>query len=62
MCRAVALRQPYRYQEVAVGLPGTDSAAYYQEIPEKIVKEMWSRLPETLREILREMRGIGDIR
>ena len=38
------------------------SAAYYQEIPEKIVKEMWSRLPETLREILREMRGIGDIR
>ncbi len=31
--------------------------AYYQEIPEEIAKEMWSRLPDEFREILREMRG-----
>lgn len=36
--------------------------AYYQEIPEEIVKEMWSRLPETLREILLEMRGSSGVR
>ena len=56
MCRAAALRQLYRYQEVAVGLPGTDYATDYQEIPEKIVKEMWSRLPVAFRQILQEMR------
>ena len=28
-----------------------------EEIPEEIAREMWSRLPETFREILREMRG-----
>ncbi len=38
-------------------ITGGIAEAYYQEIPEEIVKEMWSRLPETLREILREMRG-----
>ena len=38
-------------------ITGGLSEAYYKEIPEEIVKEMWSRLPETFREILREMRG-----
>ena len=38
-------------------ITGGIAEAYYQEIPEEIVKEMWSRLPETFREILREMRG-----
>ena len=36
-------------------ITGGIAEAYYQEIPEEIVKEMWSRLPETFREILREM-------
>lgn len=38
-------------------ITGGLAEAYYKEIPEEIVKEMWSRLPENLREILREMRG-----
>ena len=38
-------------------ITGGIAEAYYQEIPEEIVKEMWSRLPETFRKILREMRG-----
>ena len=38
-------------------ITGGIAEAYYKEIPEEIVKEMWSRLPETFREILREMRG-----
>ena len=47
-------------------ITGGLAEAYYQEIPEEIVKEMWSRLPETFREILREMRGrfggtLGDL-
>ena len=47
-------------------ITGGLAEAYYREIPEEIVKEMWSRLPETLREILREMRGrfggtLGDL-
>ena len=47
-------------------ITGGLAEAYYKEIPEEIVKEMWSRLPETLREILREMKGrfggtLGDL-
>jgi ADP-ribosylglycohydrolase len=47
-------------------ITGGLAEAYYQEIPEEIVKEMWSRLPETLREILQEMKGrfgcpLGDL-
>ena len=47
-------------------ITGGLAEAYYQEIPEEIVKEMWSRLPETFREILREMKGrlgypLGDL-
>ena len=47
-------------------ITGGLAEAYYKEIPEEIVKEMWSRLPETFREILREMRGrfggtLGDL-
>lgn len=47
-------------------ITGGIAEAYYKEIPEEIVKEMWSRLPETFREILREMRGrfggtLGDL-
>ena len=38
-------------------ITGGLAEAYYQEIPEEIVKEMWSRLPDEFREILREMRG-----
>ena len=38
-------------------ITGGIAEAYYQEIPEEIVKEMWSRLPDEFREILREMRG-----
>ncbi len=38
-------------------ITGGIAEAYYKEIPEEIVKEMWSRLQETFREILREMRG-----
>ena len=36
-------------------ITGGIAEAYYKEIPEEIVKEMWSRLPETFRGILREM-------
>ena len=36
-------------------ITGGIAEAFYKEIPEEIVNEMWSRLPETLREILREM-------
>lgn len=32
--------------------------AYDKVIPEEIARQMWSRLPETFREILREMRGV----
>lgn len=47
-------------------ITGGLAEAYYKEIPEEIVKEIWSRLPETFREILREMRGrfggpLGDL-
>ena len=38
-------------------ITGGIAEAYYQEIPEEIVKEMWSRLPDDFREILREIRG-----
>lgn len=36
-------------------ITGGLAEAYYQEIPEEIARQMWSRLPETFREILREM-------
>ncbi len=36
-------------------ITGGIAEAYCKEIPKEIVKEMWSRLPETFREILREM-------
>ena len=36
-------------------ITGGIAEAYYKEIPEEIVKEMWSRLPDEFREILREM-------
>ena len=47
-------------------ITGGLTEAYYKEIPEEIVKEMWSRLPETFREILRKMKGrfgcpLGDL-
>ena len=47
-------------------ITGGIAEAYYKEIPEEIVKEMWSRLPETFSEILREMKGrfgcpLGDL-
>ena len=47
-------------------ITGGIAEAYYKEIPEEIVKEMWSRLPRTFREILREMKGrfggtLGDL-
>ncbi len=38
-------------------ITGGLAEAYYQEIPEEIARQMWFHLPETLREILREMRG-----
>ena len=38
-------------------ITGGIAEAYYQEIPEEIVRQMWSRLPETFHEILREMKG-----
>ena len=37
-------------------ITGGLAEAYYKEIPEENVKEMWSRLPETFREILRKMK------
>ena len=43
-------------------ITGGIAEAYYQEIPEEIVNEMWSRLPETLREILWEMERDWGIR
>ena len=44
-------------------ITGGIAEAYYQEIPEEIARQMWSRLPETFREILREMRErFGGIR
>ena len=47
-------------------ITGGIAEAYYKEIPEEIVQQMWQRLPETFREILREMRGrfggtLGDL-
>lgn len=47
-------------------ITGGLAEAYYQKIPEEIAREMWSRLPETFREILREMKGrfgcpLGDL-
>ena len=47
-------------------ITGGIAKAYHQEIPEEIARQMWSRLPETFREILREMRGrfggtLGDL-
>ncbi|MCR5115654.1 MAG: ADP-ribosylglycohydrolase family protein [Bacteroidales bacterium] len=36
-------------------ITGGIAEAYYKEIPEEIAREMWSRLPGTFREILREM-------
>ncbi|MBQ7490554.1 MAG: ADP-ribosylglycohydrolase family protein [Bacteroidales bacterium] len=47
-------------------ITGGIAEAYYKEIPDEIAREMWSRLPETFREILREMRGrfrcsLGDL-
>ena len=36
-------------------ITGGIAEAYYQEIPKEIARQMWSRLPETFREILREM-------
>ena len=36
-------------------ITGGLAEAYHKEIPEEIVKEMWSRLLENFREILREM-------
>ena len=38
-------------------ITGGIAEAYYKEIPEEIARQMWSRLPETFREILREMKG-----
>ena len=37
-------------------ITGGIAEAYYKEIPEEIVRQMWQRLPECFREILREMR------
>ena len=37
-------------------ITGGIAEAYYKEIPEEIVKEMWARLPKTFRQILREMK------
>ena len=37
-------------------ITGGIAEAYYKEIPEEIAREMWSRLPETFRQILRERR------
>ena len=37
-------------------ITGGLAEAFYKDIPEEIVKEMWSRLPETFREILRKMK------
>lgn len=47
-------------------ITGGIAEAYYKEIPEEIARQMWSRQPETFREILREMRGrfggtLGDL-
>lgn len=47
-------------------ITGGIAEAYYKEIPEETVKEMWYRLPENLWEILREIRGrfggtLGDL-
>ena len=47
-------------------ITGGIAEAYYKEIPEKIVKEMWQRLPDDFSEVLREMRGrfrypLGDL-
>lgn len=36
-------------------ITGGIAEAYYQEIPEEIARQIWSPLPETFREILREM-------
>ncbi|MDY6326419.1 MAG: ADP-ribosylglycohydrolase family protein [Bacteroidales bacterium] len=47
-------------------ITGGIAEAYYKEIPDEIAREMWSRLPETFRGILREMKGrfgypLGDL-
>lgn len=47
-------------------ITGGIAEAYYKEIPEEIAHQMWSRLPETFRQILREMKGrsggtLGDL-
>lgn len=43
-------------------ITGGLAEAYYKEIPEEIVKEMWSRLPETLREMKGRFRyPLGDL-
>ncbi len=47
-------------------ITGGLAEAYYKEISEEIAREMWSRLPETFREILRKMKGrfgcpLGDL-
>ena len=47
-------------------ITGGLAEAYYKEIPEEIVKEMWSRLPDDFSKILREMKGrfggtLGDL-
>ncbi|MCR5549356.1 MAG: ADP-ribosylglycohydrolase family protein [Bacteroidales bacterium] len=38
-------------------ITGGIAEAYYQEIPEEIVKEMWSRLPECFQQIMNEMKS-----
>ena len=39
-------------------ITGGLAEAYYKEIPEDIVRQMWSRLAETFRKILREMERV----
>jgi len=47
-------------------ITGGLAEAYYGPIPEEIARQMWSRLPDEFRDILREMRGrfgcpLGDL-
>ena len=38
-------------------ITGGIAEAYYKEIPEEIVRQMWQRLPECFRQILKEMKS-----
>jgi ADP-ribosylglycohydrolase len=43
-------------------ITGGIAEAFYGPIPEEIARQMWSRLPKTFREILREMVRTWSIR